>query len=211
MEQEVERYAPSTRWFHWIHAAVFLVLLLTGLFLFLPWVSPAAYGGITRLLHRIFAVIFVLAPLIFVMLNSRRSFAFVKEAFSWGRDDIKWFKAAPKYYFGIEPSGMPPQGHINTGQKLYWMTVLLGGVVFLITGFFMWFLKGIVAPGVFQWMVLFHDVAFIAVGSFFMVHFTLSVLHPRMVESMRSMWGGRVSAHYAKTHHAKWYEQEADK
>ena len=205
MQEEVERYRLSTRWFHWVHASMFLVLAITGLFLFIPWFGDAALGGWSRLVHRIAAVCFILAPLVFLLANWRRSWSFVKEAFTWGKDDLEWLRAAPSYYFGGDPRLMPPQGHINTGQKLFWLTSLVGGVVFVVTGLIMWFLKGIVAPTVFQWSVFFHDVAFVAVSCFFLVHFQLSVLHPRMPESLRSMIRGKVSAEYAKSHHGKWY------
>ncbi|MFC1973798.1 formate dehydrogenase subunit gamma [Chloroflexota bacterium] len=207
MQHEVERYASSTRWFHWVHASMFLVLGLTGLFLFLPWLGDAAIGGVSRLFHRIAAIIFVVAPLVFLLMNWGRSWAFVKEAFVWSKDDVEWLKAAPSYYFGGDPSKMPPQGHSNSGQKLFWLFSLVGAVIFVVTGIIMWFLKGIVPAGLFQGMIILHDIAFIAVGCFFMVHFALSVLHPKMTESMRSMVGGKVSAEYAKSHHGKWYSE----
>lgn len=207
MQQEVERYALSTRWFHWVHASVFIILIVTGVFLFVPWFSAAAIGGISRFVHRISAIIFVVAPLIFLLANWKKSWAFVREAFNWGLDDILWFEAAPSYYFGDDSTLMPPQGRINTGQKLFWLTSLMGGVVFVITGVIMRAFKGIVAPGVFQWAVFAHDVAFIAVGSFFLVHLQLSVLHPRMNESLRSMITGRISVNYAKSHYGKWYKE----
>ena len=84
----------------------------------------------------------------------------------------------------------------------------MGGVVFVITGILMWFFKGALPAGVFQWSVLFHDFAFIAVGTFFLVHFTLSVLHPSMPESMKSMVRGKISKEYAKSHHEKWYKEQ---
>ena len=41
----------------------------------------------------------------------------VKQAFTWGAEDIGWLKAAPSYYFLGDESAMPPQGSMNTGQK----------------------------------------------------------------------------------------------
>lgn len=204
---EVERYRLRTRWFHWIHAAAFLILAITGLFLFAPWFSEVAIGGVSRLVHRVFAVIFVLAPLVYLAVNPKTSVAFVKDAFRWGREDIGWLLAAPDYYFGGDPNKMPPQEHINTGQKLYWLTALLSGTAFVITGVIMWGLKGAVPASVFQLSVVVHDVAFILAGVMFLVHFQLSVLHPRMSESLRSMWTGRVSTHYASSHYGKWYNR----
>ena len=205
--QEVEKYKLSSRWLHWVHGGAFVLLLITGLFLFVPWFSQAALFGWSRLAHRIGALVFMGAPLIFLVFNLKRSLLFVKEAFVWGKEDIGWFKAAPSYYFGGDPSEMPPQERANTGQKLFWLVAFLGGGVFVITGLIMWGFKGMVSPAIFQWCVLFHDLALISVGGFFVVHFYLSVLHPRMTESLRSMIKGKVSAEYAKSHHGKWYAE----
>ena len=71
--QELEKYKLSTRWFHWTHAGLFLVLAITGLFLFLPWLSEAAIGGWSRVTHRVAAMLFMIAPLIYVILNWRKS------------------------------------------------------------------------------------------------------------------------------------------
>ena len=59
MQQEVERYAPSTRWLHWVHGAAFVVLAITGLFFFIPWFADAAIGGVSGFVHRIAAIVFV--------------------------------------------------------------------------------------------------------------------------------------------------------
>ena len=205
--QQVERFRVRTRVLHWVHVAAFLVLLLTGLFLYVPGWGAVAVGGWTRLIHRLAAAVFILAPLIYLIFNPKTSWSFLKKAFIWGKEDLGWLKAAPNYYFGGAEEGMPPQEHINTGQKLYWLVVIVTGVLFVVTGLIMWFLKGIVPPGVFQWYVFIHDLAVILVFSMFLVHLFLSVLHPLFPESLWSMIGGVVSVKYAKSHHGKWYDR----
>ena len=207
----VERYTPSARWFHWLYAAVFLELVLSGLLIFLPWFGFTMVGTWIRLIHRIGAVIMVAAPVIFTLVSRRRAWYFVKEAFTWQKEDLDWIKAAPGYYFGGDPRMMPPQGYINTGMKLYRLAILFGGVVFVITGFIMWFLKGIVSPVVFQWSLFVHDFTFIIAICMFFLHFQLGVFHPRMDESLLSMVDGKVSGLYAKSHHGLWYNKIANK
>jgi len=207
----VERYTPSARWFHWLYAAVFLELVLSGLLIFLPWFGFTMVGSWIRIIHRIGAVIMVAAPIIFGMVSWRRAWYFVIEAFTWKKEDWGWIKAAPSYYFGGDPRMMPPQGYINTGMKLYRLAILFGGVVFVITGFIMWFLKGTVSPAVFQWSLFVHDFTFIIAICMFFLHFQLGVFHPRMDESLLSMVDGRVSGVYAKSHHGLWYGKIANK
>ena len=203
----VERFKKPTIWFHWIHTAAFLTLVVTGAILFIPGLGGPAAGGLTRLIHRIAVVFFVGAPIIYAVFYPRMSLHFIKETLSWGKDDIEWVMKAPDYYFGGAEEKMPPQGHINTGQKMWQLVVLGTGSLFLVSGLVMWFLKDILAPGFFQWCVIVHDVAFILAFLMLLVHIYLGIIHPTMTESLRSMWDGKISKTYAKHHYGKWYDE----
>ena len=86
--------------------------------------------------------------------------------------------------------------------------VIVGfGILFLISGCLMWFFKGILPPGVFEWSVIAHDVAFILAFLMLLVHVYLGIIHPRMTESLRSMWDGKISKSYARHHYGKWYDE----
>ena len=207
MTQQVEKYRKPIRILHWIHSGAFVLLFLTGLILFIPGLGFLAEDSWTRVIHRIGAAIFVVIPVIYLVINPKSVARGLKQAFTWSSDDIGWVKALPRYYFNGDDSGMPPQGEMNTGQKLWWFLTLVFGVIFVITGVIMWFAKAAAAPALLQWMVFIHDVAFIVTGSMFLLHIYLGVLHPLMTEAWNSMTGGKISAEYAKTHHGKWYAE----
>lgn len=211
MEQEVERYRTPTRALHWVHTTAFIILGLTGLVLFIPGLGFLAADSYTRVIHRVAAVIFIIGPLIYIPFNLKASIKGIKEAFTWGREDLDWLQAAPRYYFLADEEAMPPQGHMNTGQKMWWLMVIFFGVVFIITGLIMWALKETAPLFVLRWAVFAHDVAFIATGTMFFVHLYLGVIHPLMrpmrIGAWNSMAHGKVSAHYAKSHHRKWYDE----
>ena len=211
MEQEVERYRTPTRILHWIHAGAFTLLFFTGLILFIPQLGFLAQDSWTRVIHRIAAAVFVIAPLIYIPLNWKSSWKGIKEAFSWGADDIGWLMAAPRYYFLSDEKAMPPQDHMNTGQKMWWLMVIVFGIVFVLSGIIMWAFKTVAPAALLEWMVLLHDVAFIASGCMFFVHIYLSVFHPLMRPARTGAWSsmarGKVSVDYAKSHHAKWYDK----
>jgi len=207
MQREVEKYRKPTRILHWIHAGAFVLLFLTGLVLFIPQLGVIAQDSWTRVIHRIAAVIFVIAPFIYIPMNWKATKRGIKDAFSWGADDIGWLQAAPRYYFLGDEQGMPPQGHMNTGQKMWWFIVIVFGVIFVITGAVMWFAKTTAPAAVLQWMVFVHDIAFIVTGAMLLLHIYLGVIHPLMTESWRTMVGGKMSVEYAKKHHTKWYEE----
>ncbi len=133
-------------------------------------------------------------------LKPRMALHFVKETLTWGKDDLGWVQAAPLYYFGGSGEKMPPQGHVNTGQKMWQLIVLGTGILFLLSGLVMWFFKDIVSPGLFQWSVIVNDVAFLVAFLMLLVHIYLGIIHPRMTESLRSMWDGKISKGYATSH-----------
>jgi len=203
----VERFRKRSIWFHWIHTVAFLVLVITGAILFFPGLGAPAAGGVTRLVHRIAVVFFVFTPIVYSILNPRMALHFIKETFTWGADDFTWVTKAPDYYFGGDEEKMPPQGNINPGQKMWQLIILISGALFLVSGILMWFFKDTLSPEVFQWSVIVHDVAFILAFLMLLVHVYLGVLHPRMTESLRSMWDGRISKSYARNHYGKWYEK----
>ena len=202
----VERFKKRTIWFHWIHTASFLALIVTGAILFFPGISGPAVGGTTRFIHRIAVVIFVAAPVIYFFLNPRMTLHFIKETLTWGKGDLDWAQAALLYYFGADEGKMPPQGHVNTGQKMWQFIVLGTGILFFVSGFIMWFLKDVVSTDFFQWCVVVHDIAFLLVFLMLLVHIYLGIIHPRMTESLGSMWHGRISEKYARSHYGKWYD-----
>ena len=211
MAQEVERYRKPTRILHWVHGGAFILLFVTGLILFIPQLGILAQDSWTRLIHRIAAFIFVVAPLIYIPMNWKVTLRGVKDAFSWGKEDLGWLQAAPRYYFLSDESAMPPQPHMNTGQKMWWFMVLVFGVLFCITGLIMWAFKTVAPAALLQWMVFLHDVAFITTGCMLFVHIYLSVIHPLMRPARTGAWNsmarGKVSVEYAKSHHGKWYEE----
>ena len=209
MPQEVEKYRKPTRVLHWVHAGAFVFLFLTGLVLFIPQLGFLAQDSWTRVIHRIAAAVFIIAPLIYMPMNWKSTKEGIKSAFTWGADDIGWLKALPRYYFLGDKGNMPPQGHMNTGQKMWWFLVIVFGIIFVITGLVMWFAKTSAPPAVLRWMVFVHDVAFIVTGTMLFVHIYLGVIHPLMTESWGAMVRGKISSEYAKTHHGRWYEEVA--
>ena len=206
-QQEVVKYRKPIRIVHWIHTGAFILLFLTGLILFIPGLSFLAADSWTRLIHRIAAVIFVAIPVIYLIVNPKSVGRGLKNAFSWSGEDMGWLKAAPSYYFTGNEKDMPPQGELNTGQKLWWLITIVFGVIFVITGAIMWFAKDAAPPALLQWMVFVHDISFIVTGCMFLLHIYLGVFHPVMTEALKSMTGGKISAEYAKAHHGKWYTE----
>ena len=203
----IERFRKRTIWLHWIHTLAFLVLVVTGAILLVPGLGGVAAGGVTRIIHRICILFFVGVPVLYALFNPRTAWHFIKETLTWGKEDLGWLMAAPGYYFLSREDKMPPQGHVNTGQKMWQFVVLLSGGVFLISGALMLFFKNMVSSAVFQWSVIAHDIAFILVFLMLLVHIYTGSLHPMMTESFKSMWSGKISPRYARNHYGKWFDK----
>jgi formate dehydrogenase subunit gamma len=207
--QEVEKYRLPVRILHWIHTCAFIILFLTGLVFFIPVLGLLAGNAWTHLIHRIAAVIFILGPVLYLTINPAAAARGLKKAFTWGAADLGWLKAAPRYYFLGDEKAMPPQDFMNSGQKLWWLTTVVSGFVFAISGLIMWFGKTTVPFAVLGRIVFIHDIAFIVTGAMFFLHIYLGAFHPLMKEAWKAMTGGKISVRYAKMHHGKWYEEIA--
>jgi formate dehydrogenase subunit gamma len=201
-------FSTTQRFVHWLIVVAFSLLVLTGMVLYVPQLGPLAQGEagmLLRQLHRWGVICAVLATLTYIIFDFRGLVASMTEIFTWGKDDVGWLRAAPTYYFFGDESDMPPQSKFNTGQKLWYLIVVIGGLGLFITGLLMWFGKGFVPRWLFQWSVFFHDLFAIAMSAFFLVHFYLAVAHPLMRAGLDAMRFGFFPEVYVMRHHAKWY------
>ena len=207
----IPKYTFLERLGHWIHAATYIPLAITGFMIFSPGfkgLTQGALGENLRVAHRILAVLFAITPILYTILQPRRLLLNTRENFDFGRDDIGWLKAAVPYYLLGRHVEMPPQPRFNTGERLNAAAIMLGTLVFGITGVLMWFGKGYIPAWLFMASVIAHDLAMIVTVCMFIVHLFLAVAHPLMRQAMISMRFGVVSESYAREHHAKWYYGE---
>jgi formate dehydrogenase subunit gamma len=212
-KKTIVAFSSTQRLVHWLVVVAFSLLILTGMVLYVPGLGPLARGEagwIFRQWHRWGVIIAALAAIIYVILDLKGLVTSMKKIFTWSGDDLGWLEAAPAYYFFGDESAMPPQDKYNTGQKLWYLIVVIGGLVLGITGLLMWFGKGSIPPTLFQWSVFLHDLAAIAMTAFFLVHFYLATMHPLMKAGLDSMRFGTFPEEYVKTHHAKWYGELKD-
>lgn len=200
----VRRYRLPDMLLHWLVAAGFVLALVSGYLIFFQGTSELldnTAGFILRLSHRIGAVLFTAAPIIYFIFSKNR-FGFLT-AFKYNKNDLGWLKAAPKHYFiGGE---MPPQGKYNSGQKLYYFFAVVCGILLVISGFAMWLdwfsgTAGLV-------MLIIHDISALAIGVFFFVHVYLCVFHPHERISFNAMVTGYMDKEYAKHNHELWYNE----
>lgn len=198
-EHELLRHPVYTRFLHWTVAIFFILSLLSGFAVYSPWVyhwiAPFyGTGARMRLLHPWFGLAFSVAFL-FQFLNWAGQM-------TWTRDDRRWLDNVRDFVTNKQKVEPDYVGFFNAGQKLYFWAIVVSAVIFLVSGFPMWFPKTFGRPTVWVGYVL-HDIAGLVMLGGFIVHLYEGTLaEPRTFQSMTR---GTVTDRWAWTHHPAWY------
>ena len=188
------RFTRTERALHWVHATAFLVLLVTGLALYLP--SLAELVGRRPLLKNIHvytAVAWVVAIVVVVLAGDRRSLRqTLHEIDAFDRDDRDWLRRRGT-----------PQGRFNAGQKLNAAITAAFAVLFAATGTLLWLGERDTSFR-FAQTILIHDWLTQISLVLFMGHLYLAVIHPSTRHALNGMTRGWVDAAWAERHHEKW-------
>lgn len=209
MSRRIERFNSVERIAHWANAALFIALFLTGMVLFFGSIGAAlGVGGVaaTKLVHRIAAVPFIfVAPLLLIFGTPATTKRFLKEVFTWEKDDFVFLGRFAKEFFGGH-ADLPPQGKFNAGEKVNSLLAITGSGLLVFSGLIMWFSESFGSNTV-MWAYVIHDLAAAVVGGAIIGHSYLGLFHPNNKEALEGMISGTVSEEFAKGHHAKWYAE----
>jgi formate dehydrogenase subunit gamma len=200
-EGELLRHGVYTRAVHLAVALFFILSLLTGFAIFSPWlyawIAPIFGGGaVTRLLHPWFGLAFC-ATFLLQMINWLRPM-------SWDASDRRWLRRIRQYATNEEKLESEDVGKFNGGQKLWFWAIVFSSIIFLLTGFVLWW------PEFFgrtlMWVAYFlHDVAALVMLGGFIIHIYEGTA--QTPGTFRSMARGTVSEAWAWTHHPRWYRE----
>jgi formate dehydrogenase subunit gamma len=197
----VRRYAPAQRLIHWIGAGSFLTLLFSGIALLYPPLSFLAAGGLSRLIHRIAVIPFVLLPIAYAILLPRQARELLTESFTFTREDWQWLKRMPAYLLG-RTRDLPPQGRLNAGQKLHHAATFLMFVTISVSGFVLSFGKGQLGPNGLAMAAMVHDLSMLGLSVLLIGHVYFTFLY----DALPAMRTGLVTEPYARMEHLKWLE-----
>jgi formate dehydrogenase subunit gamma len=198
----VLRYELHERLTHWVAAASFVYLMLTGLAFWSPWLFwlAIAFGGpqISRMLHPWAGLVFVGAVIyMYRMWASQMRHTAVDRA---------WWKAV-RYYSTNQDDKMPPAGRYNAGQKFLFWGFFWGALLLLLSGVVLWF------PEYISWnfrflrylAVIIHPAAALFTIGLFMIHLYMGLFAER--GAFGSVIRGDVSMDFAKRYHPGWYKE----
>jgi formate dehydrogenase subunit gamma len=199
---ELRRHAVYTRFLHWMVALFFFLALFSGFGIYLPWLfrwfTPIFGGGpLSRAMHPWFGVFFCLFFGLQVLnwLDPMR----------WTKADTHWIRNIKAQVTGSEKLDPPDTGFFNGGQKLQFWEILIGSIVYLITGIILWFGARTFGRTAVSVSYVLHDIsALIMLGGIF-IHIYLSTFGEP--GTFQSMIRGAVSEAWAWTFHPAWYKE----
>jgi len=200
-QDELLRHPFYTRVLHWFVAIFFVLALLSGLAVYTPWLyrwlTPIFGGGaLTRLLHPWFSLGFV----VFFGLQLMNWML----PMTWTSADSRWIRDIRAYVTNAEKLEAEDVGFFNGGQKLYFWAIVVSALVFVISGFPMWFPEAFGRLAVAIGYVL-HDIAALLMLVGFIVHIYEGTA--QQPGTLRAMTRGTVSKRWAWTHHPAWYRK----
>jgi formate dehydrogenase subunit gamma len=194
-ERRLPRFGRTERAVHWVHASAFVVLLVSGLCLYLP--SLAEIVGrrpLLKSIHVYTAVGWLAALVVIVVVGDRAALRrTAREIDLFDRDDRAW----------LARRGGAPQGRLNAGQKLNAVVTAVFALLFAVTGFFLWYGERDTRFR-FAQTVLIHDWLMYVSFVLFVGHLYLSVVHPTTRHALSGITRGWVDESWAARHHPKW-------
>jgi len=121
---------------------------------------------------------------------------------AWGEADRRWMKRIRQYATNEDRVEAEDVGFFNGGQKLYFWTIAVSAILFLITGVLMWF-DNVVPRWVVAISYIVHDLAALVMLAGFIIHVYEGTAH--QPGTFHSMIDGTVTDRWAWTHHPGWY------
>jgi formate dehydrogenase subunit gamma len=188
---------------HWMVAASFIVLALSGLnltfgrHLLLPVIGPEAFTTLSlwgKIAHNYLAFPFTLGILVMLVLWVRDNLP--------SRIDWAWVRAGGGFFGGAHPAA----GRFNAGQKLVFWITILGGALVAASGYILMFPFAVTDVAGMQLAHIVHGVLAMLMIAAMLAHIYIGSLG--MEGAFSAMSNGRVDYNWAKEHHSLWLEEE---
>ena len=176
----VQRTTLQARLTHGTVAICCILLVITGLFVFVPPLTQAVGSDVVfvcRMAHRIIGLIFCLVPIISMITKPKGALHILKKnTVKWDHDDVMWLKLFIPYLFTCKWLHMPDASETKSGQRVSDGMIILVAILMGVTGLVLTAnTVGIFALGTGAhafWLFL-HDLGFFAICILGMAHILL--------------------------------------
>lgn len=196
--RRIARFDATERTLHWVHALAFLVMLASGLVLYVPALTRLLPDRpLAKTIHLVTAVAWLAALALIALAGNRRTLARDRrEIERFDDDDLRWLRGRPA-----------PQGRFNAGQKAHAIVQAALAVLFTVSGALLWLGErdtDLRLPGT----IVLHDGAMFVAVALVLGHLYLALVHRSTRPALRGMVRGDVDAGWAARHHPKWAAAE---
>ncbi|MDQ8046572.1 MAG: cytochrome b/b6 domain-containing protein, partial [Patulibacter sp.] len=192
----VHRFSATERVLHAAHGTAFVLMLLSGLVLYLPFLAQA-FGNrpVVKAFHLAVAALWLTALVLIAVVGDRAVLRRTRRQFeSLDREDLRWLRS--------RAARSAPQGRFNGGMKVHAIVQAALTVLFFVSGALMWLgerntsfrLPGTIAT---------HDLAMFA-GAIFVIGHVAIAFSQTASPSLSGIVDGTVPTDYAARHHAAW-------
>ena len=204
--QKILRFKAFERFSHWLTAASFVILGLTGLnitfgkIVLLPLIGPNAFSNISEVakyVHNFTSFAFVAGLVLIIVIFFRDNVP--------QKVDLDWLRQGG----GFIKNRHAPAGRFNLGEKLvYWLS-LVAGIAVSLSGFLLLFpFYGTDIPDM-QVAQGVHAVVAVLFIALILGHIYIGTLG--MEGAFEAMGTGDVDLNWAKEHHDLWLAQQLNK
>ncbi len=212
-ELVVRRFSKAFVVAHAVNFFSFMVLYISALPMyteFFDWIYPV-FGGPenARLVHRIFAVVFITPSFIWLIFDSKGFFRWFKEIVTWKKRDVEWFKESGKELTGFKFKHVP-QSFFNAGEKINSWIQIVTATLIIGSGFTIWF-PYFFPKGVVQWGYFIHSASMGLAIAVVVGHIYMAAVHKHSSPGFKGVVTGKVPAWWAKSHYTDWYDEEVKK
>jgi formate dehydrogenase subunit gamma len=193
-ERRIRRFSRTERALHWAHASAFLVLLGSGLVLYVPRLSElVARRQLVKDVHLYTGLAWAVLIALLLLLGLRQGLReTVDELERFDREDLRWL---------LRRGGRA--GRFNAGQKLNAIVTAAFAVLFAISGFLLWYGERDTRFRLAN-TILLHDGLMYVALVLLAGHLYLSLVHPSTRHALRGITRGWVDVEWARRHHPRW-------
>ena len=186
---------------HCYLALTCLFLILTGLGMMFHSLNFIAtpFGGLRnmKIVHNYTGIFFIPALLLGALIWWKEAGVFDLST------DIEWIKKAGGYLWKVDK--MPETGKYNPGQKLFFLTIVIFGILMIVSGFMMWF-PAKYSKDLVNWMYALHALGLVFILSFIAVHIYLGTVG--VPGSAAAVFTGYVPKNWCMNQCPKWLRQQ---
>jgi formate dehydrogenase subunit gamma len=197
------RFTSFERLVHWMTAACFIILAITGLNitfgkpLLLPLIGPEAFTTWSqwgKYAHNYLSFPFTIGVFVIFLMW-----------IAWNvpnRVDVEWLKEGG----GIVGHKHPPADRFNAGQKLIYWIQMLAGSAMAVTGYLLMFPFYGTDIADMQLAQIIHGIVAMLFVAVMIAHIYIGSIG--MEGAFEAMWDGTVDVNWAREHHRLWLEKE---